>query len=148
MRAEHLQSEIDRGLYGDFAGDPRLPVGNTSSPTPENDRGVYTFCMCPGGFVVPSSSEEDGVVTNGMSEYSRSGSNANSAVVVSVDSRDFGSDWDSGIHYQRQLEQAAFAWVAATRAPVQTVGRFLAGRPCRLWTGGAHLCHWHPGRRL
>ena len=129
VRAEHLQSEIDRGLYGDFAGDPRLPVGEYQLSYRENDRGVYTFCMCPGGFVVPSSSEEDGVVTNGMSEYSRYGSNANSAVVVSVDSRDFGSDWDSGIHYQRQLEQAAFRLGGGSyRAPVQTVGRFLAGQ--------------------
>lgn len=129
VRAEHLQSEIDRGLYGDFAGDPRLPVGEYQLSHRENGRGVYTFCMCPGGFVVPSSSEEGGVVTNGMSEYSRSGRNANSAVVVSVDSSDFGNDWDSGIRYQRELEQAAFRMGGSSyRAPVQTVGRFLSGQ--------------------
>ena len=129
VRAEHLQSEIDRGLYGDFAGDPRLPVGEYQLSYRENERGVYTFCMCPGGFVVPSSSEEGGVVTNGMSEYSRSGKNANSAVVVRVDSSDFGNDWDSGIRYQRELEQAAFRMGGSSyRAPVQTVGRFLSGQ--------------------
>ena len=129
VRAEHLQSEVDRGLYGDFAGDPRLPVGEYQLSYRENGRGVYTFCMCPGGFVVPSSSEEGGVVTNGMSEYSRSGRNANSAVVVSVDSSDFGNDWDSGIRYQRELEQSAFRMGGSSyRAPVQTVGRFLSGQ--------------------
>ena len=130
VRAEHLQSEIDRGLYGEFAGDPLLPVGEYQLSYRENGRGVYTFCMCPGGFVVPSSSEEGGVVTNGMSEYSRSGRNANSAVVVSVDSTDFGPEWDSGIRFQRQLEQEAFRMGGSQyRAPVQTVGRFLAGKP-------------------
>ena len=131
VRAEHLQSEIDRGLYGDFAGDPRLPVGEYQLSYRENGRGVYTFCMCPGGFVVPSSSEEGGVVTNGMSEYSRSGRNANSAVVVSVDSSDFGNDWDSGIRYQRELEQAAFRMAGA-----------VTGRRSRQWDGS---CPVRPG---
>ncbi|MBS4785233.1 MAG: FAD-dependent oxidoreductase [Clostridiales bacterium] len=130
VRAEHLQSEIDRGLYGSLAGHPLLPVGEYQLSHRENGRGVYTFCMCPGGVVVPSSSEEGGVVTNGMSEYSRSGQNANSAVVVGVDSTDFGSDWDSGIRYQQQLEQLAYQLGGGGyKAPVQTAGRFLAGRP-------------------
>lgn len=129
VRIEHLQSEIDRGLYGELAGHPLLPVGEYQLSHRENGRGVYTFCMCPGGFVVPSSSEEGGVVTNGMSEYDRSQPNANSAVVVGVDSSDFGTQWDSGIRYQRALEQAAFAAAGGSyKAVGQTVGRFLQDR--------------------
>jgi len=129
-RIEHLQEEIDRGLYGKLAGHPALPVGEYQLSLRRGERGVYTFCMCPGGFVVPSSSEEGGVVTNGMSEYSRSQPNANSALVVSVSSGDFGPQWDSGIRFQRSLEQAAFRQGGNSyRAPAQTVGNFLAGRP-------------------
>ncbi len=129
VRAEHLQSEIDRGLYGQLAGHPLLPVGEYQLSHREGGRGVYTFCMCPGGVVVPAASQPGGVVTNGMSEYSRAGRNANSAVVVGVDSADFGSGWDAGIRYQQQLEQRAFQLGGGSyRAPVQTAGRFLAGQ--------------------
>ncbi len=130
VRIEHLQQDIDRGLYGKLAGHPALPVGEYQLSLRRGDRGVYTFCMCPGGFVVPSSSEEGGVVTNGMSEYLRNQPNANSAVVVSVNSQDFGNEWDSGIQFQRHLEQAAFAMGDRTyQAPAQTVGNFLSRRP-------------------
>ncbi|MEG2038269.1 MAG: hypothetical protein RRZ73_00945, partial [Oscillospiraceae bacterium] len=70
-RIEHLQSDIDKGLYGNMAGDKALPIGEYQLSHRENDRGVYTFCMCPGGVVVPAASEEGMVVTNGMSEYAR-----------------------------------------------------------------------------
>jgi len=108
-RVEHLQAEIDKGLYGNLAGHPDLPPGEYQLSYREGERGVYTFCMCPGGSVVPSSSGEGEVVTNGMSEYSRDGKNANSALVVSVDSKDFGDDIFAGIEFQKSIEQKAFA---------------------------------------
>ena len=149
VRIEHLQTEIDKGLYGEQAGNPLLPVGEYQLSYRENGRGVYTFCMCPGGLVVPSSSEEGGIVTNGMSEYRRSRVNANSAVVVGVDSSDFGTEWDSGITYQRRLEQAAYKLSKGYSAPVQTVGRLLEGRSgaqfgsCLLYTSHRRTLLWH-----
>lgn len=126
VRIEHLQSEIDRALYGKFASHPALPHGEYQLSYREGDRGVYTFCMCPGGLVVPSSSEAGGVVTNGMSEYARNRENANAALVVSVDGKDFGRDLFAGMHFQRFLEQKAFvAGKESYRAPAQTVGAFL-----------------------
>ena len=120
---------IDRGLYGRWAGHPALPKGEYQlSWRDEQQRGVYTFCMCPGGFVVASSSEEDTVVTNGMSEHARDGENANSALVVSVDAADFGSGVLDGIAFQRQLERTAFRLGGNDyRAPAQSVSSFLDG---------------------
>ena len=93
VRAEHLQSDIDRMLFGDLAGDPNLGKGEYQLSYRRGDRGTYTFCMCPGGEVVPSASEEGGVVTNGMSRHARDGRNANAAVCVSVKPEDYGSSW-------------------------------------------------------
>ena len=129
VRIEHLQSEIDRALYGRLAGHPALPPGEYQLAWRENGRGVYTFCMCPGGLVVPAASEEGGVVTNGMSEYARDGRNANSALVVSVDPADWGGALLGGVALQRELERAAYRQSGGWRAPAQTVGRFLAGQP-------------------
>lgn len=132
VRIEQRQEVIDRGLYGKYAGHPALPKGEyqLSWRNPEG-RGVYTFCMCPGGFVVPSSSEPDTVVTNGMSEYARDGANANAALVVAVDSRDFGDGPLDGIAFQRMLEQKAFALGGGSYcAPAQSAASFLAqGKP-------------------
>lgn len=129
-RIEHLQSEIDKGLYGPLAGHPALPAGEYQLSLRENGRAVYTFCMCPGGFVVPSSSEENTVVTNGMSEYLRDQPNANAALVVSVGPEDFGNGPLDGMAFQRRLERAAFeAGGGGYRAPAQTVGSFLQGKP-------------------
>ncbi len=129
VRIEHLQSEIDRALYGRYASHPALPSGEYQLSHRKEGRGVYTFCMCPGGTVVPSSSEEGGVVTNGMSEYARDGLNANAALVVGVEPSDFGGGPLGGIAFQRRLEQAAFAAGGASyKAPAQTAGRFLAGK--------------------
>ncbi len=133
VRIEHPQTLIDRGLYGAFAGHPALPCGEyqLSLRDQAEDRGVYTFCMCPGGLVVPSSSEENMVVTNGMSYFSRDGENANSAVVVSVDGREFsqfGSSPLAGMEFQRHLERRAFELGGKTyRAPAQTVQGYLGG---------------------
>lgn len=131
VRIEHLQSDIDAGLYGKYAGHPMLPKGEYQLSLRENGRAVYTFCMCPGGFVVPSSSEKATVVTNGMSEFSRDGKNANSALVVSVSQKDFGSNpWDA-IEFQRKYEKLAFLSGGENYcAPAQTVGDFLNKKDC------------------
>lgn len=130
VRIEHLQSSIDRALYGDKAGHPLLPKGEYQLSHREGGRAVYTFCMCPGGVVVPAASEEGMVVTNGMSQYARDGVNANSAVVVSVNPADFGTGPLDGVEFQRRLETAAYlGGGGGYTAPAQTVGRFLAGTP-------------------
>jgi len=129
VRVEHLQTDIDKALYGKMAGHPRLPVGEYQLSLRQNDRAVYTFCMCPGGVVVPAASEEGGVVVNGMSYFARDGKNANSAMVVSVDSRDFGSGVLDGMYFQRRLEQAAYAMGGSIfAAPAQDAGSFLQGK--------------------
>lgn len=129
VRVEHPQTLIDEGLYGDYAGHPALPKGEYQLSHRVDGRGVYSFCMCPGGVVVPSSSEEETIVTNGMSHFARDGENANSAVVVSVDSSDFGSGALAGVAFQRKLERAAFELGGRSyAAPAQTVTSYLGGR--------------------
>ena len=130
FRAEHLQTEIDKSLYHAAAGHPALPVGEYQlSQHVSGGRCVYTFCMCPGGSVCAAASEENAVVTNGMSLHARNGKNANAAVVVSVDGRDFDNDPTKAVAFQRQLEQAAYrAGGGGYLAPAETVGSFLAGR--------------------
>lgn len=129
VRIEHPQTLIDEGLYGDLAGHPALPKGEYQLSHRVDGRGVYTFCMCPGGVVVPSSSEENTIVTNGMSHFARDGENANSAVVVSVDANDFGSGAMAGVEFQRKLERSAFELGGRNyKAPVQTVTSYLGGR--------------------
>lgn len=126
MRIEHLQQDVNRGLYGDLANHPMLPQGEYTLSQRVNRRGVYTFCMCPGGVVVPAASEHGGVVTNGMSEYARDGRNANSALVVEVTPNDFGLKPLDGIEFQRKIERAAFAAGGNTyAAPYSTVGAYL-----------------------
>lgn len=126
VRIEHLQEDIDRGLYGRFTGHPRLPKGEYQLSLRQGEQAVYTFCMCPGGMVVAAASEQGGVVTNGMSNYKRDGQNANAALVASVDA--FPAPL-VGVAFQRRLEQAAFAAGGGQfRAPCQTVGGFLSGQ--------------------
>lgn len=109
-RIEHLQSDIDEALYGKFAGHPALPPAEyaLSYHDKQTGRGVYTFCMCPGGYVVASASGFGSVVTNGMSCFDRDGDNANSAVLVSVSPEDFGSSPLSGVDFIKKLEAAAY----------------------------------------
>jgi len=132
VRIEHLQEDIDRALYGVFAGHPNLgPAEYTLSDT-RLERGVYTFCMCPGGEVVAAASESEGLVVNGMSYHARDGRNANAAVLVSVGKEDFepidGNLALGAINFQRKIEQNAFR--AGGRdyfAPVMRVDEFLYG---------------------
>ena len=131
FRAEHLQSEIEKSLYHEAAGHPALPRGEYQLSQHVGDRCVYTFCMCPGGQVVASASEEERVVTNGMSYHARSGKNANAAVVVSVDGADFANDPRRAIAFQRELEAKAYAAgraAGAYAAPAENVQSFLEGR--------------------
>ncbi|MBS5115539.1 MAG: FAD-dependent oxidoreductase [Erysipelotrichaceae bacterium] len=126
VRIEHLQSLINLNQYHQADLDLKAADYKLAYHTKDN-RGVYTFCMCPGGYVVASSSEENGVVTNGMSEYARDGLNANSAVLVSVLPTDFNNDdLFAGIKFQRDLEQKAFNITQKPYyAPVQLVEDFL-----------------------
>ncbi len=128
VRAEHLQTELDRAMYGDEALWTRLGHAEYQLSLKKGDRGVYTFCMCPGGEVVAAASEEDTVVTNGMSRHKRDGRNANAAVAVSVLPSDFSGDPVRAIEFQRELERAAFiAGGKSYAAPCQSVGSFLSG---------------------
>ena len=132
VRIEHLQSELDRALYGKYAGHPLLPPAEYNLSRREGGRACYSFCMCPGGVVVAAQSEQDTVVTNGMSYHARDGKNANAALAVSVDPKDFDDGTPfGGVALQRQIERAAFAQTGSYRAPCQRVGDFLAGRPSK-----------------
>ncbi len=128
VRIEHLQSELDRAMFGEFAGDEALGRAEYNVSLRQGERGVYSFCMCPGGSVVGAASEEGGVVTNGMSCRLRDGKNANAALAVSVLPSDFGGDVRGAISFQRELERAAFRAAGGDySAPAQSVGSFLSG---------------------
>lgn len=128
VRIEHLQSDINRELYGGFANNPALGAADYKLAVHlPNGRGVYTFCMCPGGEVINASSEHGGIAVNGMSNSRRDGINANSAVLVGVDPSDIpGDDVLEGCRFQRMIEQKAFK-AAGGAVPVSTVGRFVFG---------------------
>lgn len=132
VRIEHLQADIDQAQYGQFAGNPYLPPADyrLSCHFPEGDS-AYTFCMCPGGYVVAAASETGGVVTNGMSEFRRDAVNANAALLVTLEPASFPVPGPlGGMYWQRQIEQRAFAAGGGDyRAPAQLVGDFLAGQP-------------------
>jgi len=128
VRVEHLQGDVGYAQYRENY--KILPPADYKLVSHAGDRAAFTFCMCPGGVVIPSASEEGGVVVNGMSEYKRDGVNANSALVVQVKREDFGGDDPlMGIEYQRKIERAAFkAAGGGYKAPVQLMGDFLKGR--------------------
>lgn len=133
VRIEHLQSDINKALYGDFADHPALAAADYKLAVHlENGRGVYTFCMCPGGEVINASSEQGGIAVNGMSKSSRGGVNANSALLVGVNPRDLpGDNLLAGCELQRKIENAAFH-ICDGKVPVTTVGSFVYGRPPEL----------------
>lgn len=129
VRMEHLQSDIDGALYGDFAGHPALGHAEYHLSYNTHRRGVYSFCMCPGGQVVAATSEIGGVVVNGMSNHARDGKNANSAIAVSVFPDDFGGTPEGAIRFQQEIEAAAFRAGGGDYAvPITTLGDFLSGR--------------------
>lgn len=131
FRIEHPQSLIDHCRFGPQAGHARLGAADYKLVHHcQNGRSVYSFCMCPGGKVVAAASEPGRLVTNGMSEYARDESNANSAIVVGITPADYPDGPLGGIALQRRLEQRAFELGGGTYdAPGQLVGDFLAGRP-------------------
>lgn len=126
VRIEHRQSMINRSQYGKFAD--RLPAAEYKlNAKAKNGRGVYTFCMCPGGVVVPAASEEGRLVVNGMSYSGRNLENANSAILVNVYPEDFGEGGVlAGVEFQRKLEEKAFELGGSDyKAPVQLFGDFV-----------------------
>lgn len=131
FRIEHKQSMIDEARFGPNAGNPILGAADYKLVHHcKNGRTVYSFCMCPGGTVVAATSEEGRVVTNGMSQYSRSERNANSAIVVGISPEvDYPGDPLAGIRLQRELESGAYKLGGETYdAPAQKIGDFLKGR--------------------
>lgn len=134
VRVEHEQAQIDRAQYGRAAGHEALGPADYKLAVHNRDgRGVYTFCMCPGGTVVAAASEPGGLCVNGMSTHNRDGANANSALLVSVAPEDIPGDHPlESVAFQRALERAAFEAGRALSgedfaAPVQTLGDFLEG---------------------
>jgi uncharacterized FAD-dependent dehydrogenase len=137
LRIEHRREFIDRAQYGAAFGHPALGAAEYRLTARWGGRGVYTFCMCPGGEVICSATEPDGVAVNGMSFYARDGENSNSAVVVAVSPEDFPPGALGGVEFQRQMERAAFALAGGLGAPAQTVGDFFAGRATARFGGVA-----------
>ncbi|MDP1662513.1 MAG: NAD(P)/FAD-dependent oxidoreductase [Phycisphaerales bacterium] len=132
FRVEHPQSLIDVARFGPSAGNPILGAADYKLVHhARNGRDVYSFCMCPGGTVVAATSEEGRVVTNGMSQYSRSERNANAGIVVGITpEKDYPGGPLAGVAFQRRWETAAFVAGGGTyAAPAQLVGDFIAGRP-------------------
>ncbi len=135
VRIEHKQAAINLAQYGKkYHNSPYLGAADykLAAHLPDN-RNLYTFCMCPGGTVVAATSIKGHVVTNGMSEFARDKENANAALLVNVDERDFGSTHPlAGIEFQEKLEKRAFELGGKNYyAPVQTVGDLLAGKPTK-----------------
>jgi uncharacterized protein len=131
VRVEHPEEMIARNQYGEAWKHPSLPVADYKLTHRAADgRGVYSFCMCPGGTIVNASSEAGHVVCNGMSDFARDGRNANSAIVVQVGPEDFGGGGPlAGVAFQRQWEELAFkAGGGDLSLPVQTLADFAAGR--------------------
>lgn len=129
VRIEHLQEDINKALYGRFYNHPALSAADYKLAVHlENGRGVYTFCMCPGGEVINSSSEKGGLAVNGMSNSKRDGINANSALLVGVEPQDFeGDDVLAGCEFQKKIETKAFE-ILGGKVPVTTVGQFVFGK--------------------
>ncbi len=148
LRIEHPQGLIDTCQFGDNAGNPILGAADYKLVHHgSNGRSVYTFCMCPGGTVLASSSEPNSIVTNGMSQYSRNEGNANSAIVVEVSPKDFPDHPLAGIEYQRKWEKAAFISGGENYyAPGQLLGDFMAGRPSQNF--GTVQPSYKPGVKL
>jgi len=132
VRIEHPQPLIDEIQYGRAAGHPRLPPALYELAATGAGRGVYSFCMCPGGWIVPAATELDGVVVNGMSLSKRDSRYANAGLVAAIDTDDFGPAGAgplAGVEFQRAIERAAFvAGGGAFRAPGQRLADFMADR--------------------
>lgn len=135
VRIEHLQEDISKALYGEYYNHPALGAADYKLAVHlQNGRGVYTFCMCPGGEVINASSEQGGLAVNGMSLSKRNGKNANSALLVGVNPEDFsGDDVLAGCEFQRKIEQAAYN-ICNGKVPITTVGQFVFDEDAKLDT--------------
>jgi uncharacterized protein len=142
VRIEHPQPAINRLQYGAHAEHPALPPAFYELKSAGNGRGVYSFCMCPGGWIVPAATEPEGVVVNGMSLSRRDSPFANSGLVVEVRSADFGPEADgvlAGVSFQRHIEEAAFrAGGGGFRAPAQRLSDFLGRRASSSLPGSSY----------
>ena len=149
VRIEHKQTMIDEAQYG--RENPALPPADYKLVRHLEDGTVYTFCMCPGGYVVAAASEEGGVVTNGMSYADRAGENANAALLVTIHPDDIPYDGVlGGVTWQREIEQAAYNLTGSYRAPAQKVGDFMNRVPSTgpgavepTYKPGVHWCDLH-----
>ena len=149
VRIEHLQADIDQAQYG--KNDPVLPHADYKLVKHLENETVYSFCMCPGGYVVAAASESGGVVTNGMSYADRAGVNANAALLVTLHPDDFPYDGPlGGMYWQREIEKRAYELGEDYKAPAQTVGDFLNRRPSAgaasvqpTYKPGVHWCDLH-----
>ena len=142
VRIEHKQATIDAAQYG--RPNPVLPPADYKLVKHLDDGTVYTFCMCPGGYVVAAASEEGRIVTNGMSYADRAGENANAALLVTVNPEEFPYDGAlGGMKWQRDMEEAAYNVSGSYKAPAQLVGDFLVGRASE--TAGTIIPTYRPG---
>lgn len=148
VRVENAQWRINENQYGKDARNPKLSPAEYALTSKSSDgRGIYSFCMCPGGIVVPAASEQGMLAVNGMSNYKRDGANANSAVVVSVTPKDFGDHPLDGIKFQRDMEKKAFLSGGANYfAPCQRVEDFLVGKTTKKF--GGVLPTYMPGTKM
>lgn len=131
VRIEHLRADIDKAMYGDFAGHKALKAADYKLAVHlPNGRSVYTFCMCPGGYVMAASSEENRLAVNGMSCFARDGENSNSAVLVGINTDDYGSEHPlAGMYFQRDIEEKAFiAGGGDYSAPIATAEELFSGK--------------------
>lgn len=132
VRIEHQQNRINRMQYGEAA--KILPPASYKGVIHLKERSVYTFCMCPGGTVMASTSEPNTIVTNGMSEHKRDKANANSALLVNVTPEDFYRESPlDGLDYQEKYEKMAFEVAGDYRAPGNLVGEFLQGKIAKMY---------------
>ena len=129
FRVEHVQERINEAQFGKWAGHPRLGSAEYALTEQFDKRGVYSFCMCPGGQVVCGASEEHALACNGMSFYARNQKNANAALIVQVSPNDFGTHPLDGLAFQRHWEKYAYRLGGGHYyAPIQTLSDFLQGR--------------------
>ena len=149
VRIEHLQKDIDKAQYG--SADLPLPPADYKLVEHLDEETVYTFCMCPGGYVVAAASEDGGLVTNGMSYADRDGQNANAALLVTLNPKDFPYEGPlGGVKWQQEIERAAYGLTGSYLAPTQKVGDFLRGIPSTeggkvtpTYRPGVHWCDLH-----
>ena len=126
LRIEHERGFINESQYGKFASHPRLKAASYKLAVHPDDRGVYTFCMCPGGVVINASSHDQKLVVNGMSDYQRDQANSNSAILVTVNHLDYGTQLFSGLEFQERLEAKAYELGGGNyQVPVEKIEDYL-----------------------